>query len=196
MLSLPNLLSLFRLVAAPFLLLAARLGLENLFLWLFLASLLSDALDGFLARRLGQITSLGGLLDSWGDLALYCATPLAIWWLWPEVIFLELPYVATATLAFLLPITLGFIKFRRLTSYHTWSAKTAAMALGLAIPLRLLLGLTWPFRLAVLILAISAVDETLITLFLRHWQANIPSSLQAWWLRKREDQWPPLPPFP
>ncbi|HSR36822.1 MAG TPA: CDP-alcohol phosphatidyltransferase family protein, partial [Desulfurivibrionaceae bacterium] len=144
MLSLPNLVSIFRLVASPFLLLAAWHGQEHLFLGLFGASLLSDALDGFLARRLGQTTALGGLLDSWGDFALYCSTPLAIWWLWPEVVFLELPYVLTAILAFLLPVVTGFVKFRRLTSYHTWGAKTAAVALGITTPLLLLGGPALP----------------------------------------------------
>ncbi|MEW6593360.1 MAG: CDP-alcohol phosphatidyltransferase family protein [Thermodesulfobacteriota bacterium] len=177
--TLPDLLSIFRIVAAPFLLLAAWSGLHGPFLLLFVAALISDALDGFLARRLGQTTALGGQLDSWGDFALYCTTPLAVWWLWPEVILHELPCVAAAILSFLLPVAAGFVKFRRLTSYHTWGAKAAAVALGIATPLLLLGGPAWPFRLAVFLLALSAVDECIITLLLPRWQADIPSCLHA-----------------
>jgi CDP-diacylglycerol--glycerol-3-phosphate 3-phosphatidyltransferase len=185
MLSLPNALSLFRIVAAPLLLLAAWLNRPTLFLGLFGAALLSDALDGFLARRLHQTTALGGILDSWGDFALYCTTPLAVWWLWPEVIWQELPYVVAAIAAFLLPIIIGFIKFQRLTSYHTWGAKAVAVALGITTPLLLLGGPALPFRLAVFLLMLSAVDELTITLLLRHWQADIPSCLHAW--RRRHE---------
>lgn len=188
MLTLPNLLSLFRILIAPLLLVAAWLDMPGLFLTLFVAALASDALDGFLARRLGQTTALGGLLDSWGDCALYCVTPLAVWWLWPEVVWQELPYVVVAIAAFLLPLAVGFVKFHRLTSYHTWGAKAAAVALGIATPLLLLGGPAFPFRLAVLILACSALDELIITLLLRHWQANIPSCLHAWRLRSRNDR--------
>lgn len=185
MLTLPNLLSLFRIVAAPLLLVAAWLDAPGLFLALFVAALASDALDGFVARLLGQTTALGGLLDSWGDFALYCVTPLATWWLWPEVFLRELPYVLAAILSFLLPVALGFAKYRRLTSYHTWGAKGAAVALGLATPLLLLGGPSWPFRLAVFLLLLSAVDEFAITLLLPRWQADIPSCLHAWRLRHR-----------
>lgn len=184
--SLPNALSLFRIVVAPLLLVAAWSGRPLLFLGLFAAALASDALDGFLARRLGQTSALGGMLDSWGDFALYCTTPLALWWLWPEVILRELPYVVAAIGAFLLPIAVGFAKFRRLTSYHTWGAKGAAVALGIATPLLLLGGPAWPFRLAVTILCLSAVEELAITLLLPHWQADIPSCRQAWRIRRHD----------
>ena len=188
MFSLPNLLSLFRLVVAPFLLLAAWFALPTLFLLLFAAALLSDALDGFLARRFGQTSALGGVLDSWGDFALYCTMPPAVWWLWPAMVRQEFLFVATAIGAFLLPIAIGFIKFRRLTSYHTWGAKAAAGAIGLGFLLLILTGIAWPFQLAVLLLVLSALEELAITLLLTSWQANVPSCLHAWHLRRGDTQ--------
>ncbi|TDB36123.1 MAG: CDP-alcohol phosphatidyltransferase family protein [Deltaproteobacteria bacterium] len=64
-LTIPNLLSILRILLAPLLLVAAATDLPGPFLFLFLLSLVSDALDGFLARRLNQVSELGAQLDSW-----------------------------------------------------------------------------------------------------------------------------------
>ena len=66
--SIPNLLSILRLISMPLLLFAAWTG-RPLFFQITLAVLLLMALaDGVLARRLGQVTDFGAELDSWGVL--------------------------------------------------------------------------------------------------------------------------------
>ena len=69
--NLPNALSALRLLLAPALLLSFfRLNGDRrliVSLCLFLAAGLTDCLDGFAARRLGQITSLGKVLDPIAD---------------------------------------------------------------------------------------------------------------------------------
>lgn len=59
----PNLLSGFRLVAAPFLLWVAWMKYPNLFLILLSVSLLSDAIDGFVASRLNLASDVGTRFD-------------------------------------------------------------------------------------------------------------------------------------
>ena len=87
--TIPNILSLFRIAAAPVLLLAGWLDKPKLFFFLFGAMLISDALDGFIARMLNQTSQLGARLDSYGDILTYLSTPLALWWLYPELILKE-----------------------------------------------------------------------------------------------------------
>ena len=65
--NLPNTLSALRIAAAPALLLMAWSGAPELFLITLWLALLSDAADGYAARRLGQTSELGARLDSWGD---------------------------------------------------------------------------------------------------------------------------------
>src|SRR5262249_49795683 len=68
--SLPNLISLARLLAVP---VAVWLILGDRFasaFWLFIFAGVSDALDGFLARRLGNRSVLGAYLDPLADKAL------------------------------------------------------------------------------------------------------------------------------
>ena len=188
--TIPNLLSLLRIGLAPLFLAAAYVGNRPLFLVLFAAALLTDALDGFVARRLDQTTALGTRLDSWGDCAVYSVTPLALWWLWPEQILREAPAVATAVAAFLLPLLLGFAKYKKLTSYHTHGAKLAAVLLAVTTPLLVLGGPAWPFRLAVLVLALAELEEIAITLTLPVHCDNVPSLGAARRLRAK------LPPTP
>src|SRR5512135_3697009 len=94
--ALPNLLSLLRLALAPaMVIVAATTGSRAWFLVLFGLSLVTDALDGFLARRLHAESDLGRRLDSWGDYVMTAAAVAAIWMLWPEVIRKEWPWFLT-----------------------------------------------------------------------------------------------------
>lgn len=67
MLNLPNFLTLVRIVAIPFflVLLASHLYLDALLV--FILGGVTDALDGFIARRMNQKTSLGAHLDPIAD---------------------------------------------------------------------------------------------------------------------------------
>jgi CDP-diacylglycerol--glycerol-3-phosphate 3-phosphatidyltransferase len=81
MLNLPNLLTLFRILLVPFLvviLLTEVNGKEPLALGVFLVASLTDFLDGFLARRRRQITRLGKLLDPAADKILTSAAFISL----------------------------------------------------------------------------------------------------------------------
>ena len=110
--SLPNLISVFRLSTAPFLLGLAWYGYSRPVLVLLIVSFASDVLDGYLARRLGQTTPLGARLDSVGDFTLYVTIPLVGWWLWPDILRREAPYFIAVIASTVLPATLGYVKFR------------------------------------------------------------------------------------
>ena len=86
MFHLPNLLSVVRLLLVPVLLSLAWHGHPRFFLCGLIASLASDAADGFLARRFNQTSELDAKLDSWADFITYLAPPVCGWWLRPEVV--------------------------------------------------------------------------------------------------------------
>lgn len=177
--NIPNLLSGLRLAAMPVLMLLAWGGERTAFLVLYLCALLSDMLDGYLARRLGQESELGARLDSWGDFALYMSTPVCAWLLWPEIIMREAPYVVMVLASFTLPVLAGFVRYRRLTSYHTWGAKLSAVLMGVSTLLLFVGGPAWPFRLSTFILALAQLEEMAITIVLSEWRSNVPSLVHA-----------------
>jgi cardiolipin synthase len=67
LLRLPNLISLLRLVAAPFVAWLLYAGRFREALFLLLAAGLTDWLDGYAARKLGMINHLGVILDPLAD---------------------------------------------------------------------------------------------------------------------------------
>ncbi|MDD2337454.1 MAG: CDP-alcohol phosphatidyltransferase family protein [Geobacteraceae bacterium] len=177
--TIPNLLSGLRLVSVPVLLVLAVRGCEKEFLVLLVFALLTDLADGYLARRLHQESELGARLDSWGDFALYITTPLSAWLLWPQLIVREAPFVAVVLVSFVLPILIGFIKYHRLTSYHTWGAKLSAVLMGCATLLLFAGGPALPFHFSTLVLVITQIEEISITAVLPTWRSNVPSLVHA-----------------
>ncbi len=180
----PNLLSAFRVACVPILLVLAWNGATGIFLVLFGLALLSDVLDGAIARKFGQESDFGARLDQWADFALWVSFPLAAWWLWPEIVRREAPYVILALVCLLLPTAIAYAKYRAVPGYHTWSAKLDAVLMGIGVPLLLLFDFSWPFRAAALFLLVCAVDEVGITYLLAECRHDVPSAFHAARLRR------------
>lgn len=172
--ALPNVLSGFRIGMVPVLLVLAWTGARGPFGLALAASLLSDAADGYAARRLDARSELGARLDSWGDLATWAVLAPCALWLWPEVLWGERIAVGVALASFGLPTLVGWLRFGRLTSYHTWGAKAAAVSMAIGVPALLLLDAAWVFRAATAVLALSALEEIAITARLPGWRADVP----------------------
>ena len=68
--SVPNIITLFRILLVPTVVWAIGVGETQLAFWLFLTAGVSDALDGFIAKRFGMQTELGAYLDPLADKAL------------------------------------------------------------------------------------------------------------------------------
>ncbi len=62
-LSIPNQLTLFRLLVLPFTLISMMYRQHDMAFWLFLAAAVTDGFDGLIARRFNQKTALGAFLD-------------------------------------------------------------------------------------------------------------------------------------
>jgi CDP-diacylglycerol--glycerol-3-phosphate 3-phosphatidyltransferase len=177
--TIPNALSALRLVLAPLLLWLAWTARPTPFLVTLSVSLLSDLVDGWFARRFGQATQLGTLLDSWGDLVTYTSVPLCAWWLWPELIRQEAGYAAAIVAAYGFPIVLGYLKYGRLTAYHTYGAKLSSVLIGPSALVLFVGGPAEPFRVAACILVLAELEEIAITTLLPEWRPNVPSLLHA-----------------
>lgn len=162
----PNTLSAFRILLAPVLLIVAWYGYHWLFLGLWLFSYFTDVLDGFIARRFGLSSELGAKLDTAADFAIYSASPLAIWWLWPDLMRQEWPFFLAIMLSILLPPVIGFIKFQRMTSYHTLLVKLSIILVVFSLVYWFLGGSPWPFRLVTAVAIIAALEQIAITLML------------------------------
>jgi phosphatidylglycerophosphate synthase len=173
--TLPNLLTSFRFFAAPGLLAFAWRGHEHAFMGLLVLVFLSDVLDGLAARLTGQVTEFGATLDSFADLLTYMTIAVCSFWLWPELVMRELLYVVLIVGSCIAPPAVGIVKFGRLTSYHTWLVKLAAVSVGLSLFVLFLYGPVWPLQIAAFVSLIAALEEITITLLLSDPKSNVRS---------------------
>ncbi len=140
-LTVPNLLSFFRLLLVPVFLAAIILGQDFFALLVLVVSSVTDFFDGYLARRLDQVTRLGQVLDPAADrLYIFVAliglviSQVIPWWLLAAV-------VARDVMLAVLAIVLANHGFGPLAVHHL--GKVATFCLLLALPL-LLLGKAYP----------------------------------------------------
>lgn len=181
----PNLLSLIRLCLTPVLVVEAIAGNTTGFLFFLALSLLTDFADGALARWLNQATPLGAELDSWADIASNSALAFGVWRLWP-VFFREQELFIVASLgSYALSLLLGFLKYGRVISFHTRGERWAAVLLVLSVPVFLLGGGAWSFRVAAIFTLIAQIEKMIMTIVLPDWLSDVRSHSQA--VKMRQD---------
>jgi len=181
---LPNALSLARLLAGPLLIALAAFQHERAFAILLVAALITDILDGWLARRLQLQSQLGAMLDSAGDLTtlLAAATGIAVF----HVDVWHQHFVAICLVLGGLFVECAFAlqRYGRLSSFHTYASKAAGYALGFFIAALFAFGfMPWLFYAAAALSLISTVEELLLLWRLPVWRADVRG---LWWvLRER-----------
>ncbi len=106
--NLPNTITVLRILLVPLLVYLLVHGEYRRAVWVLLAAGASDALDGFLARRLNMRTELGAALDPLADKLLMVASVVALawvrllpWWLAVVIVGRDLVIVGGAAAYFL-----------------------------------------------------------------------------------------------
>ena len=182
-LTLPNAISLARLLLAPVALWVAVEGHATAYKWMFAAAVASDGLDGLLARLLNAKTVLGARLDAAADTATYLVLFLAVLRLWPEFIAAHDLLLGTALGLYALNHLWALARFHKLPAYHTWAGKSAAVLMAAGMLLWFVADISALFTGAIVVAIVSAVEQLAITALLPHWQADVPTVLHARRLR-------------
>lgn len=158
-----DLISLLRLLSAVPLLWLAWTGRPTAFLILLLLAVLSDAADGWFARRAAPVgddeAPAGARLDSYADYTMYLVVPVGAWWLWPELIAQEALWVALAVLGYALPGALAIARFGRPAAFHTWAAKAAVAVVAPALMLLFAGGPGWPLRVGAIVALVAGLEQ-------------------------------------
>jgi phosphatidylglycerophosphate synthase len=161
---LPNLISATRIALMPAVLTAAMAGSRRWFLILVAASLATDALDGFLARRLNAFTDFGRKLDSAADYLTMVTGLAGIALLWPEIVRRELPWIVAGLGAFFAVIIYGFVRLGRALCYHTWLTKIGVVGCALSMIPLLAEWSAWPFHAMIVLLIVAGIEELAIAM--------------------------------
>jgi CDP-diacylglycerol--glycerol-3-phosphate 3-phosphatidyltransferase len=183
--SIPNSLSLLRLTLVPLLVFSAIYGYSQMFLWILGVCLVSDVLDGYFARKLQQVSTLGAKLDSWGDALTYASMIFGLYRLWPLIFSEQGMFLLCSIMSFVVPLAAALLKFGEYPSYHTWGAKLAAVLIAPAYYLLILLDADVWFRFVIILYLLVAIEEIAITLTLTSPKTNVSSVITLIQERRR-----------
>ena len=131
LIKIPNLLTAIRFISVPILWVCAFLRLpQYIGVGLILAGL-TDALDGFVARKMDQTSDFGSKFDSIADQFLQLPAVVWVFMLMPEI-FSENQFLSLAALViYVLSLTVGLIKFKRVANLHLYLSKIGGVFLFL-----------------------------------------------------------------
>jgi len=158
-LNVPNMLSIYRLAAAPVVVGLALSEQRTLFVVLLCVSFVTDVLDGPIARAWNLQTQIGARLDSIADVLTYAAALVGIFQfeyqtLEPNIAVLY-TFIGLLSVAALTPL----IKFRTTPSFHLYSFKANALFQGIFIFCLFIIGFNVYFYYFVMIFGILACLE-------------------------------------
>lgn len=181
-----NSITLYRLIMGPVLIILAFMGENDLFKWLLPVSFATDLVDGTLARKYHVSSRMGAILDSIAD-DITVAAALAGAFLLKFQFILSNKWWFIAVLGlFAIQTIYAIIKYKRITSFHTYLAKIAAILQGFFfIFLFLLPEPMMPlFYAAIFVTAIELIEETIIVYFIPRWETDVKGLY--WVLKKRK----------
>jgi len=184
----PISLIIFRLILAPVILgLVYFLREESraMVIVLMYLGLLSDILDGIIARELNVSSEKLRRFDSQTDMIFWVSIGVSTWLLYPELIRANrIPIIIIFVMEGMCYL-ISIVKFGKETCTHAYLSKLFGITLLIAFTS--LIGFNHagiPFFIAILFGLISHVDRILITLILPKWTHDIPSFYHAYLIRK------------
>jgi cardiolipin synthase (CMP-forming) len=166
--TIPNILSFYRLLTFPLILFFAATKQEQLFVILLVINLVTDVLDGWIARAFKMETEFGARLDSIADIGTYILAFSGIIIFKRAEFAPHLPSFLTYIFLFAATQVFSLIKFGRFSSFHLYSWKVGGYIQGLFLIVLFTLGFHTLFYHFMIIWAILSALEHLVV------QAIIP----------------------
>ena len=182
--TIPNIISLYRIIIFPFILWLIIDGNEKLFSIFITISLVSDILDGMIARIFRMQTKMGAKLDSWADMGTYILAFTAIYlFKWEEVRPHALMIIVFAVVT-VLSYLVVFIKFKGLIGMHTYMFKLTGYFQGAFIVSLFLWGFyVFPYYFCLIWGTIACIEEIIIMLLLKQPRSNVKG---LYWVLKNQ----------
>jgi phosphatidylglycerophosphate synthase len=182
-----NGITLYRLIAAPFLLFLIITKQAELFKWFLGISFFTDAIDGYLARRYKVVSVMGAKLDSWGDDLTVVAGVVGLFVLKPDFINQQLSWLLFLLALFIIQVVSALVRFGATTSFHTYLAKLAAVAQGSFLILAFFLQepVLVLFFIAIIITALDLIEEIILIYLLPKSATNVKG---LYWVLKKKNK--------
>ena len=167
--------TLYRAVSSVFLLYFIWTRNVEVFKWLLAISFFTDVIDGFLARRFMVSSIMGARLDSLADDLTVLMGILGIFRFQPEFLQQELPWIIILIAMYLIQTTMALVRYGRVSSFHTYMAKGAAILQGSFLILLFFLP-EWPlalFHFAAVFTILDLIEEIILVIVLPEWKTDV-----------------------
>ena len=183
-LNVPNFISLYRLLAFPVILFMALTYRESWFVVLICISLVSDILDGNIARIFKMQTNFGAALDNLADILTILVALLGLFiFKWNDVaphawfLFLFLG-------VFVISYIIAFVRFGKIPGLHLYSAVTAGYLQGIFLFVLFAFGFyEWLFYLSIGWGIVAYTEKCLVLLKLDDIRIGVKG---LYWLMKAD----------
>ncbi|NDF99241.1 MAG: CDP-alcohol phosphatidyltransferase family protein [Chitinophagia bacterium] len=181
-----NGITLYRVLAAPFLLALLVSGPPVWFKWMVALSFFTDLIDGVLARLFKVNSAFGARLDSIGDDLTVLVTTAGLFMIRPELLTEQWGWLFPLILLFLIQTGYALYRYKRISSFHTRLAKLAAFAQGVFL-------LTFwffdtlqysLFYIAVIITMLELIEEIVLVAWFNEWTTDVKGLYWVW--KKRQ----------
>ena len=177
----PNIISIFRIVLFPCLLFLIYLHEQSIFAWLFFIALLSDILDGLLARMWKVQTEMGAKLDSHADVLTFLAGILGVLIFEPGFWSQYLYWILAVLVIYFAEVIFSLFKFSSISSFHTYASRIAAYGLGIMLMSLFWFGQIEVFVLGSLVISMLAYfEEILILTLIKKLQPDVKGLYWVW----------------
>ncbi len=176
----------YRMIAAPVLALLVYFEQPAIYAWMLTLSFCTDAIDGFLARKLKVTSPYGARLDSIADDLTLAAAIYGAAVFKTEFMSEHLVPIVTMVILFVLQYGISLYRYRKLSSFHTYLAKAAMFLQGCFLILLFLLPqpILWLFYVSVFVSILHLLEEIILVFLLPKWATNVKGIY--WVLRRRK----------
>ncbi|HOU00901.1 MAG TPA: CDP-alcohol phosphatidyltransferase family protein [Bacteroidales bacterium] len=183
-LTVPNMITIYRLLVFPLILFFALKGREFLFVIFLVINLLSDAIDGFLARILKQETEIGAKLDAFADNLTYLLAFTGIFLFKMEQFKHHLISFMIFMGFLILTVIISLIKFKKFPSFHLYSTKIGGYIQGAFIICLFTIDFITPFYYFTICWGIlGAIEHIVIQFLIREMRSNVKG---LYWILKEK----------
>ncbi|WP_299160194.1 CDP-alcohol phosphatidyltransferase family protein [uncultured Eudoraea sp.] len=166
--------SFYRIAAVPFLLILIWWNEREIFTWLLLVSYSTDAIDGFLARKLKITSARGSQLDSYGDQMTLVVGLIGLIIFETNFMRENYPLILIAFVPYILQMILAFRKYGKATAFHTYLAKLSAVIQGIFILWLLFFGpVYWLFYVMIILGVLETIEEITLIYLYDKWVAGV-----------------------
>ncbi|WP_242084610.1 CDP-alcohol phosphatidyltransferase family protein [Aestuariivivens sediminis] len=166
--------SFYRIAVAPLLLILIGLDFRLAFSWVLLISYITDAIDGYLARKLKITSPRGSQLDSFGDQITLIVGLIGLFYFETDFITANMTLILIAFIPYIIQMLFAYLKYGKATAFHTYFAKLSAVIQSVFILWSLFFSPEYVLFYTMIVIGVLETIEEITLIFLyKEWASDV-----------------------